>query len=178
MALPPGSPLPPLYRLAAYCIEHDLDAEQCAELAGIVDDLAARPGGSAAQPLQKATRLIDSQRQQVQASIGQVLEGVDANRQQAINAAALRAVEASADLDALRPSALRPPQAGETAPEQLLIAQIADRLAHLVRAEVNACFDKRFGPATPAKPPVPGDGDATTDDAPPASGDVPARAGD
>jgi len=180
MALPPATSPPPLYRLAAFCIEHDLDADQCAELARIVDDLTARPGSGGHRPLQRAARLIDAQRQQVQASIRQVLEGVDTSRQQAINAAALRAVEASADLDGLRPSALRPPQAGETAPGQLLIAQIADRLAHLVRAEVNACFDKRFGPSAPRKP-SPEHGqpdDAGTDDATHASGDHSTHADD
>ena len=156
MASPPAPILQPLYDFAARYIGRELAADERDALARLAGDLDAPHGDGRPPPLERAASLIDSQRQRVQASIGRMLENVDAGRQHATDAAALRAVEASASLDALRPSALRPPQAGETAPEQLLIAQIADRLAHLVRAEVNACFDRRFGPAAAAEHPPAG----------------------
>jgi hypothetical protein len=149
--------LQPLYDFAARYVGRELDQGERDTLGRLASGLdAPLQAGGASPPLQHAADLIDVERQRVQASIGRMLDSMDAAARRSLrelpsaDEAALQAVEASESLDALRPSTLRTPQAGETAPEQLLISQIADRLAHLVRAEVNACFDKRFGPAAPA----------------------------
>ncbi|MGH8032477.1 MAG: hypothetical protein ACREO8_08975, partial [Luteimonas sp.] len=99
------------------------------------------------------SRLIDTEKRRVQSTISRMLKGVQQAAQRAVHAqqpmeeAALRAVAAAHTLDELRPSTLRTPRSAETATDQLLIAQIADRLGNLVRAEVEACFTRHFSSA-------------------------------
>ncbi len=54
----------------------------------------------------------------------------------------LNALNAAERLFDLGPGKLHP---GTNATEQMLLQQIADRLANLVKTEVRECFDKRFG---------------------------------
>ncbi|MDR1461753.1 MAG: hypothetical protein LBI68_01240 [Azoarcus sp.] len=54
----------------------------------------------------------------------------------------LESVQAASSLDELRPAALPSPPYTDN---QLVVAQIADRLANLVQTEVGKCFEKNFG---------------------------------
>lgn len=124
-------------------------------LVGLVAAALAAQDNAATQQEQQAAALIESEKRRAQAAITRMLESVDAARQTQharwqADEAALKAVAASHSLDELRPSALRVPQPGETAAERILVAQIADRLGNLVRAEVEACFDRRSGPRAQA----------------------------
>lgn len=60
--------------------------------------------------------------------------------------AILKVVEGARTLAELRPSALRMAASGGAPAGQMVIAQIADRLANLVTSEVERCFEQRFGP--------------------------------
>lgn len=56
--------------------------------------------------------------------------------------AILEAVNAAGSLAELRPSHL---QSGQASANQLVMSQIADRLANLVKSEVHLCFEQNFG---------------------------------
>lgn len=139
-----------LYEFAEHCLGRRLEEHERMCLAGLAGSPAPSQPPSTASPRQAAADVIEAEKARMRSVIAKMLENVHDIVQRSMQAvrteeAALRAVEASPTLDQLRPSTLRQPQPGETATEQLLIAQIADRLGNLVRAEVDACFNRRFG---------------------------------
>jgi hypothetical protein len=143
------------YAFSERWLGRPLGEQERERLVGLVAAALAAQDNAATQQEQQAAALIESERRRVQAAITRMFESVDAARQaqQArwqADEAALKAVAASHGLDELRPSALRASQAGETAAERILVAQIADRLGNLVQTEVEACFDRRSGPRAQA----------------------------
>lgn len=115
---------------------------------------AAPAGGPTVGQLgrSQAGNLIESGRQRIEEVIEQGLRRTqatvrkDARAEREAEAAVLGAVERATSLDDLRPPKPAPGNAGAAAGERPMIAQIADQLAHLVRLEVEACFDQQFGP--------------------------------
>ncbi|MGO1000465.1 hypothetical protein [Lysobacter sp. CA196] len=100
----------------------------------------------------QAGNLIESGRQRIEDVIEQSLRRTqatvrkDARAEREAEAAVLGAVERATSLDDLRPPKPQPGNPGGATGERPMIAQIADHLAHLVHLEVEACFDKKFGP--------------------------------
>ena len=139
-----------LYDFAEHWLGRRLDEDERICLAGLAASPASSQPPPAASPQRAAADVIEAEKARMRSVIARMLENAHDIMQRNMRAvrteeAALRAVEASPTLQELRPSTLRQPQPGETATEQLLIAQIADRLGNLVRAEVDACFNRRFG---------------------------------
>ncbi|MGN7916778.1 hypothetical protein [Lysobacter sp. 22409] len=128
-----------------------------AALDAIDADSKARAAAPAGAPTvgqlgrSQAGNLIESGRQRIEDVIEQSLRRTqatvrkDARAEREAEAAVLGAVERATSLDDLRPPKPPPGNAG-AAGERPMIAQIADQLAHLVQLEVEACFDKQFGP--------------------------------
>ncbi|AJC44493.1 hypothetical protein [Xanthomonas sacchari] len=114
-------------------------------------ETSASPAVPAAEVAPQAPSLIDAERQRVQGLIEQMMQKMQNTRGDlsgataASEAAVLKAVESAKSLDQLRPGQLRPPQSGEGGSNHMVMAQIADRLANLVQAEVRACFEREFG---------------------------------
>ncbi|MFC6841694.1 hypothetical protein [Xanthomonas theicola] len=141
----------PLYSFAQRWLGRDLSDSERAQLQAF----ALSTGGAQGKPPPKAREmsrsLIDAERQRVDGLIAHMLHGMqDAARGVelaggASGQAVLDAVSSAQSLDALRPGRLRQPHSGETSGNQLLVAQIADRLGNLVRSEVQACFEREFG---------------------------------
>ncbi len=107
------------------------------------------PSDPAAQARRQAEQVIEAERQRTQDSISNILRSVRRASGEALRAqesgeqALLQAVEAASSLADLRPSHLSPGQPGGSS--QIVMAQIADRLANLVRSEVQRCFEQQFG---------------------------------
>jgi hypothetical protein len=108
-------------------------------------DPAAHARAQAAQALnegkQRSESLIRDVLQKLQATASQALQAHEREEQ-----AILKIVETAHSLNDLRPSALMPPAAGLPPAAQLALPQIADRLANLVKTEVERCFERYFGP--------------------------------
>ncbi|WP_371181421.1 hypothetical protein [Xanthomonas sacchari] len=121
------------------------------QLRRFASETSAPPAVPAAETAGTSPSLIDAERQRVQGLIQQMMQKMQNTRGDldgataASEAAVLRAVQSANSLDQLRPGQLRPPQSGEGGSNQLVMSQIADRLANLVQAEVRACFEREFG---------------------------------
>jgi hypothetical protein len=100
----------------------------------------------------QAAQALNEGRQRSESLIRDVLQKLQTTASQALQAhereeqAILKIVETAHSLNDLRPSALMPPAAGLPPAAQLALPQIADRLANLVKTEVEKCFERYFGP--------------------------------
>ncbi|WP_369915916.1 hypothetical protein AB8810_06825 [Xanthomonas sp. NCPPB 3005] len=147
----PESELDPLYGFAQRWLGRELSPVERVQLQAFAQSANAAQSKPSAKAREMSKSLIDAERQRVDGLIAQMMHGMqDAARgvelaDGASGHAVLDAVAAAPSLDALRPGRLRPLQSGETSGNQLLVAQIADRLGNLVRKEVQACFDREFG---------------------------------
>jgi len=156
MPPPADDALQPLYDFAERWLDRALGDQERVRLKELAIAMATgQPASQLPAMEQRAANVIDAERERVQALIARMLAGAQDSARREVQArggeaATLKAVRASPTLDDLRPSSLRASQAGETSTERLVITQIADRLGNLIRAEVDACFNKRFGPAQPA----------------------------
>ncbi|MDH5824827.1 hypothetical protein QFW77_17800 [Luteimonas sp. RD2P54] len=181
-----------LHTLAERWLERPLSAAETQELARFRQSLER--GGSAGPPAgQAAAQAIRDARAQAQAAMRDVLDGARrlaqrmASEREQEDRAILRMVESAGSLAELRPSAL-PPDGQDSPAGRILIAQIADRLANLVRAEVQECFERQLAPLasrveallrevraaaappTPAAPPARATPDAPSAPPPPGPG--------
>ncbi|UYK81921.1 hypothetical protein NG829_06335 [Xanthomonas sacchari] len=121
------------------------------QLRRFASETAAPPAVPVAETAGASPSLIDAERERVKGLIQQMQQTMQ-NSRGALNgataaseAAVLKAIESANALDQLRPGQLRPPQSGEGGSNHMVMAQIADRLANLVQAEVRACFEREFG---------------------------------
>lgn len=144
-----------LHQLAERWLKRPLTADEERDLAAFRSALPAGPdhgGGVFDQVKAQAAQAVDEGRQRAQAAIQSVLRGSQQVAQQVAlereqeDQAILKVVEAAKSLADLRPSALHQARDGETPGGRMVIAQIADRLANLVKAEVDACFEHQVGP--------------------------------
>lgn len=145
-------------------LERELSDAERLQLAAFAAGVAHNGGAPGAAPgpadaaRARAAQSIDSGRQRAQDLIQQSLQRtqqtVAAGPPAAVAAAAaatveaenavLASVERAQSLQDLRPSAA--PAAGSAPPGSAVIGQIAERLAQLVKTEVDACFQRQFGP--------------------------------
>jgi hypothetical protein len=154
-----------VHQFARQWLGHDLDENERRELAEFLATLSADEavlGGYTDQARRHAADIVDQGRQRVEAAMKTVLGAAKTPPGDAAPAkgaapaapltreeqAILRLLESSRTLGDLRPSHLKGASEGETAAAQLAIAQIADRLAILIKAEVEACFERQYGPLT------------------------------
>ncbi|SFL18457.1 hypothetical protein [Lysobacter sp. cf310] len=155
-----------VHEFARQWLGHDLDENERKQLAEFLTTLSADEavlGGYTDQARRHAADIVDQGRQRVEAAMKSVLGAASAPPGEAAapakgaastppltreEQAILRLLESSRTLDDLRPSQLKGAGVGETAAAQLAIAQIADRLAILIKAEVEACFERQYGPLT------------------------------
>jgi hypothetical protein len=113
---------------------------------------AAASGDPAAHARLQAEQALNEGRQRSESLIRDVLQKLQTTTSQALQAhereeqAILKIVQTAHSLNDLRPSALMPPASGLPPAAQLAIPQIADRLANLVKTEVEQCFERYFGP--------------------------------
>ncbi|WP_223620890.1 hypothetical protein [Lysobacter sp. ESA13C] len=147
--------------LALHVLGRELSDGERVQVSAALDAIDADSKARAAAPAgaptvgqlgrSQAGNLIESGRQRIEDVIEQSLRRTqatvrkDARAEREAEAAVLGAVERATSLDDLRPPKPPPGNAG-AAGERPMIAQIADQLAHLVQLEVEACFDKQFGP--------------------------------
>lgn len=100
----------------------------------------------------QAAQALAEGRQRSESVIRDILQKLQSTTAQALQAhereevAILKIVEAARSLNDLRPSALSLPGSGVPPSAQLVLPQIADRLANLVKSEVERCFQQNFGP--------------------------------
>ncbi|KRD75831.1 MULTISPECIES: hypothetical protein [unclassified Lysobacter] len=155
-----------VHEFARQWLGHDLDEDERKQLAEFLTTLSANEavlGGYTDQARRHAADIVDQGRQRVEAAMKTVLGAANAPPADAAapakgaakaapltreEQAILRLLESSRTLGDLRPSQLKGAGEGETAAAQLAIAQIADRLAILIKAEVEACFERQYGPLT------------------------------
>ena len=142
-----------LHTLAERWLKRPLTAAETQELARFRQSLEHGGAAAAGQPVaQAAARAVHDARQQAQAAIQNVLEGARqltqrmASEREQEDRAILRMVESASSLADLRPSALPGGDEHASPAGQIAITQIADRLANLVRTEVQACFERRLSP--------------------------------
>jgi hypothetical protein len=113
---------------------------------------AAASSDPAAHARRQAEQALNEGRQRSESLIRDVLQKLQTTTSQALQAhereeqAILKIVQTAHSLNDLRPSALMPPASGLPPAAQLAIPQIADRLANLVKTEVEHCFERYFGP--------------------------------
>jgi len=113
---------------------------------------APAPANPAALARAQTEQLLDDGRQRTALLIRDVLQRLRATAEQALQAqereeqAILNVVQAARSLGDLRPSALAPAASNLPSTAQLALPQIADRLANLVKSEVERCFQQSFGP--------------------------------
>lgn len=146
----PSPDLSTLYEFAQAWLKRPLmDVEREQLRAFAIATAAQKPSAGAAD--EGSTSLIDAERQRVQSLIAQMTQNMQNSRggvmgaAEANEAAVLKTLASAPSLDNLRPGQLRSPQKGESGGNQLVMAQIADRLANLVQREVQDCFDRQFG---------------------------------
>jgi len=161
------------------------ERQQLAIYRRLLDPPQPDGGGLAERARTQAARVIELGKQRIQATMQNVLEGGKPAPAQARpvaqtnppvrtqrdeeDQAILKVVEAAQTLAQLRPALLQQARPGQTAAGHIVIAQIADRLANLVKAEVDACFERRFGPPAEkpsAAAPPPQQATASTSDVP------------
>lgn len=140
-----------LHVLAERWLKRPLTAAEAQELARFRQSLEHE--GAADPPVtQAAARAVRNARQQAQAAIQGVLAGAReltqrmASEREQEDRAILRMVESAGSLAELRPSALPAGEEQASPAGRIAIAQIADRLANLIRAEVQACFERQLAP--------------------------------
>lgn len=149
-----------LRRLATTWLQRPLTAAELAELEHFQQSTAKdQPGQSAASSTDpavharlQAAQVVNEGRQRSESLIREVLQKLKASAAQALQAqereeqAILKIVETAQSLNDLRPSMLVTPASGLPPAAQLALPQIADRLANLVKTEVEQCFERYFGP--------------------------------
>jgi hypothetical protein len=97
-------------------------------------------------------RLIREGREKIDTTVGQVMEGARRAAERAAAGASpeahalVRRLEEAGSLDDLRPSRLNMQSRAEEPATKIVMTQIADRLANLVKHEVEARFSAQFGP--------------------------------
>nr|WP_240906800.1 hypothetical protein [Pseudomonas aeruginosa] len=138
-----------LVQLAQRWLKRPLTSEEHEQLRqfqlGLGNDASSDP---AVHARQQAEQVIENGRQRSEGSIRQILQNVQQASTQALRAqdsgeqAILEAVNAAGSLAELRPGHL---QSGQASANQLVMSQIADRLANLVKSEVRLCFEQNFG---------------------------------
>ncbi|MCW0422154.1 hypothetical protein [Xanthomonas sacchari] len=120
------------------------------QLRRFASESSAPPVAPAAETAGASPSLIDAERERVKGLIQQMQQTMQNSRvaldgaTAASEAAVLKAVQSASSLDQLPPGQLRPPQSGEGGSNHLVMAQIPDRLANLVQAEVRACLEREF----------------------------------
>lgn len=128
-----------------------LSAAERRELSRVSQSLEPAHGFSE-QVRAQAEQAVEAGRQKAQAAIRTVLQGTRtvaeqmADEREREDRAVLKMVESASSLAQLRPSVLQGPGKDVTAAGTIVVAQIADRLANLVKAEVQTCFEQQFGP--------------------------------
>ncbi|WP_027211929.1 hypothetical protein [Burkholderia sp. WSM2232] len=157
-----------LRRLATTWLQRPLTAAELAELEQFQQSTAKeQPGQSAVASAVasaaastdpavharlQAAQALNEGRQRSESLIREVLQKLKATAAQALQAqereeqAILKIVETAQSLNDLRPSMLVTPASGLPPAAQLALPQIADRLANLVKTEVEQCFERYFGP--------------------------------
>lgn len=106
----------------------------------------------AAQVRAQASQAVIEAKRRSESAIRDVLQKLQGTAAQALQAheseeqAILRIVEAARSLNDLRPSALNLAASGAPPTAQVMLPQIADRLANLIKTEVEQCFERCFGP--------------------------------
>jgi hypothetical protein len=142
-----------LHTLAERWLKRPLTAAETQELARFRQSLEHDGAAAADQPMaQAAARAVQDARRQAQEAIRNVLEGARqltqrmASEREHEDRAILRMVESAGSLADLRPSALPAGDDRASPAGQIAIAQIADRLANLVRTEVQGCFERQLAP--------------------------------
>lgn len=109
------------------------------------------PSDPAAYARQQAEQAVQEGQARVDTTIRQVLQKIQGTTTQALqaqdreSAAILKVVEQAKTLADLRPSALNTTAAGAPSDSKMVMSQIADRLANLVKAEVEQSFKQNFG---------------------------------
>lgn len=140
-----------LHALAERWLKRPLTAAETRELARFRQSSGHGAGGASPAAVQ-AEQTVQEARRQAQAAIQNVLDGARelaqrmAREREQEDRAILAMVESAGSLADLRPSAL-PGGEGQGPPaDRIVIAQIADRLANMVRTEVQACFERQLAP--------------------------------
>ncbi|WP_017775297.1 hypothetical protein [Paraburkholderia kururiensis] len=105
------------------------------------DHARAQAAQALAEGRQRSENVIRDILQKLQSTAAQALQAHEHEE-----AAILKIVESARSLNDLRPSALSLPGSGVPPAAQLVLPQIADRLANLVKSEVERCFQQNFGP--------------------------------
>ncbi|MCC8395288.1 hypothetical protein LJ656_22120 [Paraburkholderia sp. MMS20-SJTR3] len=114
---------------------------------------AAQPAADpAAKVREQAAQAVSDAKQRSDSAIREVLQKLQGTAAQALQAyeneerAILKVVEAARSLNDLRPSSLNPAANAASPGVQMVLPQIADRLANLIKSEVDQCFERHFGP--------------------------------
>lgn len=149
-----------LRSVAEAWLKRPLTAAEEQELAAFQQTAAATPGGGAstqglgdpaAAARAQAEQAVLEGQARTDSAIREVLRKIQGTTAQALQAqdreaqAILKTVEAAKTLGDLRPSALNAANPGTPGSGGMLMAQIADRLANLVKAEVQQSFNQNFG---------------------------------
>jgi len=112
---------------------------------------AAKSSDPAAHARAQASQALSEGQARTGAAIRDILQKISGTTAQALQAqereeqAILKVVEAAKTLADLRPSALTSVAAGVASGERMVMSQIADRLANLVKTEVEQSFRQSFG---------------------------------
>jgi hypothetical protein len=121
---------------------------QTAQIAQAAVDPAAKVRQQAVQ----AVQAVNEAKQRSETAIREVLQKLHGTAAQALQAheseeqAILKVVDAARSLNDLRPSSLSLSASGAPSSAQMVLPQIADRLANLIKSEVDQCFERHFGP--------------------------------
>ncbi|WP_149194331.1 hypothetical protein [Luteimonas suaedae] len=140
-----------LHALAERWLKRPLTAAETRELMRFRQSSGHGAGETSPAAVQ-VEQTVQKARRQAQAAIQNVLDGARelaqrmAREREQEDRAILAMVESAGSLADLRPSAL-PDGAGQgPSADRIVIAQIADRLANMVRTEVQACFERQLAP--------------------------------
>lgn len=152
MNAPDDSPSHQLHALAEHWLKRPLTAAEEQELARFRQSFEPGAGDASGSPAAQATQTVREARRQAQAAIQNVLDGARelaqrvAREREQEDRAMLAMVEGAGSLADLRPSALPSGDGQGQAAGRIVIAQIADRLANMVRTEVQVCFERQLAP--------------------------------
>ncbi|WP_255989914.1 hypothetical protein [Chitinolyticbacter albus] len=139
---------PDLQQLAEAWLQRPLEGAEAQRLLAFQQGLTQQDAG--AQLKQQAAQTVDASRARATASVRDTLQTIQASTGQALQqqaqeeAAILKLVDGARTLADLRPSTLQP--GAQPGGAQMVLSQIADRLAGLAKQEVEACFNQYFGP--------------------------------
>ncbi|MBE1160751.1 hypothetical protein [Dyella acidiphila] len=143
-----------LRRVAEVWLKRPLTAAEEQELQAFQQTAAGAPGGGqdpAAYARLQAEHALQEGQARTDTVIRDVLHKIQGTTRQALQAqdreaqAILKTVEAARTLADLRPSSLNTAAPAAAVDSQMVMAQIADRLANLVKAEVTQIFTQKFG---------------------------------